>query len=465
MKSPKDIFNYQLLIGNKVYSYTLLPILVVSYIALVVVAALSHISRIHDLSYVVSDTVAMAFIIILIAFIIYGLPIQNKQNYIFLHLSTIVYVCLFFESISYIVNSESNRLLCNSATYASYITTALFFLALWFFIRTYTKENERNVRSIIYIILVFAYILFLLVDYVRSCFFHKDNWIEIYFAFIALFFCALLTILFICIGRSKLPHQDKINISIYIILPAIALIIGAISYFVKLDYPLESINSIFIPISLYLIFYNILQKDQELMIKQKQELAEMKLNTMILQANPHFVYNTLGSIEYLLKKDPDVAASMLHDFAKYLQSNAANMTSSTMISFNKELDNLKAYLRIEQVRFPNLKVVYDITTTDFMIPCLTVQPIVENAVRHGIGKKPGKTGTVTIRTEEDEDNWIIVVSDDGIGYVAPTKDDDRVHIGISNVTERLKIFCQGKLTITGVPQQGTVVEIKIPKNK
>ena len=155
---------------------------------------------------------------------------------------------------------------------------------------------------------------------------------------------------------------------------------------------------------------------------------------------------------------------MLDDFTKYLRSNSANLTNRLLIPFREELENLNAYLRIEMIRFPNLRVEYDIGAEDFSVPCLSVQPLVENAVRHGIGKRRGKAGTVTIKTAEDSDFWQIIIQDDGVGYTGIPQ-DGKTHIGIENVRQRLAILCGGTLTITGTEGQGTVAEMRIPKER
>ena len=212
------------------------------------------------------------------------------------------------------------------------------------------------------------------------------------------------------------------------------------------------------------MFFNVYQERGRKLLVQGKELAQSKLNTTILQANPHFVYNTLGSIEYFCDTDPATAKKMIDDFTKYLRSNSANLTNHPMIPFREELENLNAYLRIEMVRFPNLIVEYDIDAEDFSIPCLSIQPLVENAIKHGIGKRDGEEGTVTIRTTEMPDFWQIFIIDDGIGY-SGIPQDGRAHIGIENVRQRLAFLCGGTLTVEGSAGQGTVCEIRIPKER
>ena len=217
-------------------------------------------------------------------------------------------------------------------------------------------------------------------------------------------------------------------------------------------------------LSLYLAFFNVYQERGRRLLVQGKELTQSKLNATILQANPHFVYNTLASIEYFCDTDPAAAKKMLDDFTKYLRASSANLTNHPMIPFREELENLNAYLRIEMVRFPNLIVEYDIDAEDFFVPCLSIQPLVENAIKHGIGKRVGEEGTITIRTAEMPGFWQIFIIDDGIGYLG-TPQDGRAHIGIENVRQRLAFLCGGTLSVTGSEGQGTVCEIRIPKER
>ena len=129
---------------------------------------------------------------------------------------------------------------------------------------------------------------------------------------------------------------------------------------------------------------------------------------------------------------------------------------------------MKHYLSLEKIRFGNrVNVVYDIENCDFMIPPLTIQPIVENAVRYGVTKKE-EGGIVTIKTSETEDEYIITVSDNGVGFNVDnikTKDDKRTHVGIENVRKRLITQCNGSLDIQSIPNEGTTITLKVSKGE
>ena len=196
----------------------------------------------------------------------------------------------------------------------------------------------------------------------------------------------------------------------------------------------------------------------------QRELYESKVKIMVSQIRPHFMYNALSSIAALCKLDPDTAYDATITFSDYLRGNMDSLKQTAPIPFEKELEHLKKYLHIEKMRFGNkLNIVYDIRATDFEIPQLTVQPLAENAVKHGISKKKGG-GTLTIASKETENTFEVVVSDDGKGFDVNMKiNDGRSHVGMENVKNRLKEMCGGEVIIESEIGKGTVARIIIPK--
>ena len=194
------------------------------------------------------------------------------------------------------------------------------------------------------------------------------------------------------------------------------------------------------------------------------KLQESKISIMLSQIQPHFLYNTLNSIYQLCETNPMLARRMVNSFSEYLRNNLSSLDEPGLIPFKTELEHIKTYLDIEKIRFDdNLEIEYDIECKDFLLPVLTVQPIVENAVKHGTSKKRGG-GKVVILTREDNESYIIIVSDTGCGFDATIKKDDgKKHVGIENVKQRLSNMCNGILIIESKIGDGTVVTIKIPK--
>ena len=202
--------------------------------------------------------------------------------------------------------------------------------------------------------------------------------------------------------------------------------------------------------------------------KQAMELKlqESQISIMLSQIQPHFLYNTLNSIYQLCETNPMRARSMVNLFSEYLRNNLSSLEEPGLISFETELAHINTYLEIEKVRFEDtLEIEYDIKCVDFSLPVLTVQPIVENAVKHGTSKKRGG-GKVIISTCEEKEYFIIEVSDTGCGFdPEKPKDDGKRHVGIENVRQRLFNMCQGTLTIESTVGEGTLATIRIPKGE
>ena len=200
--------------------------------------------------------------------------------------------------------------------------------------------------------------------------------------------------------------------------------------------------------------------------KQAMEirLQESQISIMLSQIQPHFLYNTLNSIYQLCETNPMRARSLVNSFSEYLRNNLSTLEEPGLITFETELSHVNTYLDIERVRFEDtLEIEYDIKCVDFSLPVLTVQPIVENAVKHGTSKKRGG-GTVRISTREDKESYIVEVFDTGCGFdPAKPKNDGKRHVGIENVKQRLSNMCGGSLSIESTVGKGTLATIIIPK--
>ena len=146
------------------------------------------------------------------------------------------------------------------------------------------------------------------------------------------------------------------------------------------------------------------------------KLHESQVSLLMGQIQPHFIFNTLSSIRTLIKVDPDVAYEMIYDFSNYLRANVDNMTNLSGIDFAAELGHIHSYLSIERVRFGDrVNVKYDIQAKDFIVPPLSIQPLVENAIKHGICKKP-EGGNIWIRSYPIEHYNVVEVQDNGVGF-------------------------------------------------
>ena len=221
-------------------------------------------------------------------------------------------------------------------------------------------------------------------------------------------------------------------------------------------------------IQLYLLFRETRQHQKELLRYQEMqnEMLQMRVSIMVSQIQPHFLYNSLTSIAQLCEKNPSKAKKATIEFSDYLRRNMNSLKEKAPVSFESELKHLETYLSLEKMRFGDeLNIEYDIQASDFLIPSLTVQPLVENAVKHGVGMKEDG-GTVTIATREYDDRYEVIVSDDGVGFDTSKKPNDgRTHVGMENVRNRLKTMCNATLNIESIVGIGTKATITIPKEE
>ena len=211
---------------------------------------------------------------------------------------------------------------------------------------------------------------------------------------------------------------------------------------------------------MFMLFYWEMAKN---LVENERELMQSQVSLAISQIQPHFLYNTLSTIAELCRKDSAMAEEVTNRFALYLRGNLEHMGDSFPVEFSKELKHVQTYLWIEKIRFQEeLQVVYDTQTEDFIIPALTVQPLVENAVKHGMMGSENVC-TITIRTKCVERGYQVIIEDDGCGFdPEQVKNDGRKHIGIESVRSRLKFMVGGTLTVKSAIGKGTTVIIEIP---
>ena len=196
--------------------------------------------------------------------------------------------------------------------------------------------------------------------------------------------------------------------------------------------------------------------------KLEKELEDSRIAIMLSQIKPHFLYNVLNTIYHLYRKEPETAQEAVSSFAEYLRCNMLSIEKSEPVPFSEEYRHIQTYLELEQIRFRDkLSVVYDVEMTNFKLPPLTVEPLVENAVKHGVTKRRGG-GVVTISTCRTDEGVQITIADTGVGFDPETyMEDGKPHIGIKNVQDRLRSMVGGSLSITS-SESGTVAVVTIP---
>ena len=201
-------------------------------------------------------------------------------------------------------------------------------------------------------------------------------------------------------------------------------------------------------------------RQQQEIVRQQREIAHERASVMVLQMRPHFIYNTLMSIHSLCRLDPQKAQQVTMDFTNYLRRNFNAVSSGSTIPFSAELEHTRAYLAVELAQYDDMLVVdFDTPFTRFRLPPLTLQPIVENAVKHGLNPYSGPL-RISIRTRQTDSGAEIVVEDNGSGF--DPSDETRPHTTLENIQRRLEMMCSGNMTIMPRDKRGTVVIIAIP---
>ncbi len=350
--------------------------------------------------------------------------------------------------------------LCMSITES---TTHLFGICALVFIKVLFVNNHNKTIGNIVLLTYSAFIITLFVlSLTGVCDLYASN------PYAQIFFSICAFVLTVCMFRELKINRDAKH-AIFTLIPlAAALLFDTVNMYICFSDVMVFEFGVAITL-IYQIIVLIfdLRKQYKDTIRYQQmqrELTESRVDIMVSQIQPHFLYNSLTSIAMLCTIDPETAQEATITFADYLRGNMDSLKQKEPVPFSKELEHLKKYLYIEKLRFgKKLNVVYDIQAENFVLPQLSIQPLAENAVKHGISKKRGG-GTLTISTRETDKAYEIIVSDDGKGFdVNEGKNDGRSHVGMDNVRMRLKEMCGGKVEITSKIDEGTVATVTLPK--
>ena len=273
------------------------------------------------------------------------------------------------------------------------------------------------------------------------------------------------TLLFIyCIYMTIREFHPKEKKETWI--PVFALLIISLS--VVMDYTVEYHNQpvsfLTIAITISCIMYYIWLHLQYVRKHERALQAEHRIQIMMTQIQPHFLFNTLTAIRALCVKDQKAAVRTIGLFSAYLRQNLESLNQSELIPLSKELEHTRIYTEIEMIRFPNIRIEYDIRDEEYGIPALTIQPLMENAIRHGVRSR--KEGIVKVTAFPQGNEHLIVIEDNGTGFgKLPKENENGSHIGIVNVRERLEQMCHGSMEIDSKPNEGTRITIRIPVSK
>ena len=211
----------------------------------------------------------------------------------------------------------------------------------------------------------------------------------------------------------------------------------------------------------YIYLIVVYQQELRESIAQKElKIAQDKVAMLQEQIRPHFIFNSLNVIRALIKRDPVKAAEGIDHFSDYLRAHVFALKSPELIPFDEELVNVKAFIALAQPSYEKpIDISYDLKVTDFMIPPLSLEPIVENAVKHGIGKDGGY---INVSSEVKDGNYVITVENSNIEKIDYSqKERTGLGVGLENTKTRLDIQLGGTVDLN-ISEEKTTVMITIP---
>ena len=415
--------------------------------------------------------ISLVFLTLLLWYLVYKRKAIESMGYFVLFLFN-VYLTVFFSALVDSVTGmpdKAHRMAVLSSL--DYFVAVTVFLTLWLYQKRFLEETTitKTVTILISAAIViytaaiivngFRPILFLVTDDAV----YSDAVVDYISVTIDLFCLVSLSAATLF---SKLSSTRKLSFICCIFSPVLFSVLSLnMDILVKYSLVWGLLTFVFM-MPICLMFFNAndeLEKDN---LRYEKEQVQLQVSAMISQMQPHFLYNSLAVIEALCEEEPELAAKATGAFSEYLRENIDFADKSEPISFSEELNHIKTYVWLEKLRFPNkLNMEYDISCTSFRVPALSVQPMVENAIKHGICKKKDG-GTVRVGALETEEHYIVSVSDDGIGFDTSVHvDDGRKHLGIENTRCRIREMMGGNLTIESAPGNGTKVTITIPKQE
>lgn len=388
---------------------------------------------------------------------------RKDENYLFIFLTFTVIHLLTYLTFTFLKVNYTSDAFIKAFYTIFYIFNNLEAFLFFLYMLSYVNFNEkkRNVLAIINLALFSLFVISDIVNIFTGIYFTADSGTYLRSKFMIFSqgyqFLLLAIVFFVTILNKELLIREKVAFATYCLLPVVAIILQnalpgyAIAYL-----------SIIISIEILFLFLNV-QKNILLAEEQKKS-KDAQIKVMMSQIQPHFIYNSLSSISTLISIDPNKAQKALDDFTEYLRHNLSSLTEARLIPFEDELKHIETYISLEKIRFnERLNVIYDIKVKNFNVPPLSIQPIVENAIKHGIVKKI-EGGTLTLRSYENDKRYIIEVIDDGVGF---NMDDvgfnNNQHFGLNNIKHRIKNMAQGDIKIESKLGEGTKVTVTFTK--
>lgn len=226
------------------------------------------------------------------------------------------------------------------------------------------------------------------------------------------------------------------------------------------NYLVSTILTLLIIFFALIAFFRILSATRDLnrIDELEKQLSISRQNALSYQIEPHFIFNSLNAIQETYHKDVHSGDRALTNFSSYLRA-SVDKDRSLLIPFSEELNNITNYFELERLRKNGeLMLLLDIRTDDFKVPPLSLEPFVENSIKHG--KLNFRNSYVSLETADDDGAIRITICDNGCGFDVENAD---FGVGITNAVERLRFQLDAEIKIDSKPNEGTRITILIPR--
>lgn len=354
-------------------------------------------------------------------------------------------------------------------TALNYIFTSMSFimgytlaLSFNFYLMEYLKPRRKKLISVISIFIYIAASLLI----ISSCF------SDLYFTFVDgiyvrghlywLSHSFIFIIPLINIINSVIKHKftDRTYVCVcisYCAITILALIIQVSIPHLSILY----IATLFAQVIVYMLVYVRMGYENE---RQKTEFAKKQISLALSQMQPHFIFNSLDTIRYFCDKNPLIASDMIYIFSKYIRFNMDSLAQNKLVPFNDDLHHAQHYANIEKRRFKGINIFYNIEACEFFLPPLTIQPIVENAIKNGNNRK-NVGSNISISSYADSKNFIVTINSDSIDFSAAAPYNTNSNpFDIEDIKSRLRTMCDGTLDMQLTSDNVISVIIKVPIN-
>ena len=400
-------------------------------------------------------------------FFIIGIAIMNKKSDV-RAINNIVWVILGLMLLLLTLNTISLWADCDaSRTEVHYWTKALMYAIVPFVIyfEIYVLVERLPWRVPLLIPAVLNALMLLVLPQISSfrLFWYNEENVFCATEWTALPFVVDVVYLLLMVLTITLSFKQHMGIHIIIVYGAVTLTFVAMILDFCNIISGQMLNIMLIDIYLYYFFLmKVFQRRAvDEMAQKEYELTQIRLKLLQEQISPHFIFNALAIMKSMVWEDSRKASDVIDDFSTCLKENVSALKfTNNLIPFSNELEHIKALQRIDEAgKGRATNVIYEIEESNFRLPPLTIEPLFENALLHGISRRKAD-GMIRIISSKDSENYIVRVIDNGSGFDVNAETEG---VGINNVRIRLKYICGGRLNIES-SENGTIASVYIPKN-